>query len=262
MKQIIFSMLIIMLAFLSCEKDNDETQNIESTVFSAAGSNSDLSPAIAQFRSALGEPLNTTPGATGGRREINWDAVPATFTNNNNFPPDFFNNTDAAGPNGRKRGFIFANNGATFRVDSTNFSQLEATYSDEFVPFSATRTIIAANSNICQASFQVPGAATNAFVKGFGVIFCDVDDANSTTLEFYNGNKKLGSFKAPAAAGSGKFSFLGVHFPYEKITRVTITAGNGVLGAGIKDLTDGGAKDIVVIDDFFYDEPKALTGGY
>jgi hypothetical protein len=48
-----------------------------------------------------------------------------------------------------------------------------------------------------------------------------------------------------------------VFFPDEKVTRVRITAGNGALATGVKDVTDGGSKDLVVYDDFFYNEPLA-----
>ncbi|MEP6947800.1 MAG: hypothetical protein ABI863_00935 [Ginsengibacter sp.] len=40
---------------------------------------------------------------------------------------------------------------------------------------------------------------------------------------------------------------------------VKITAGNGLLATGVKDITDGGTKDLVVMDDFIYDEPKQLN---
>ena len=69
----------------------------------------DISGQLAEFRAILGEPVNGTPNQTTGRREVNWDGVPANLTNNNNFPFDFFNVTDPAGPNGRKRGLVMNN---------------------------------------------------------------------------------------------------------------------------------------------------------
>jgi hypothetical protein len=248
------------LLVMSCKKDGGYGKDtspkpqIESTVVTASG---DLTTALTQFRSLLGDQLNTTPGPhTVGRREINWDGVPAAFTNNNNFPFDFFNNTDPAGPAGRKRGLVYANTGTSFRVDSTDFSDIDASYSTEFDAFSPKRTFAYIGNNVTEVSFKIPGTNNDATVKGFGVIFSDVDDANSTTIEFFNGTKSLGVFKAPVRTTSS-FSFLGVLFPKEKVTRARITAGNAVLSAGVKDVSNGGTKDLVVMDDFFYSEPQA-----
>jgi len=181
--------------------------------------------------------------------------VPANFTNNNDFPLDFFNLTDPAGANGRKRGLVYLNAVSPLRLDSSNFADLEASYADEFIPFSNKKAIISANSNISEVAFKVAGTNTDASVKGFGIVFLDVDDANSTYLEFFNGTKSLGVFKAPAKTAGGGFSFLGVFFQEEKVTRIKIASGNGVLAAGQKDISDGGAKDLVAYDDFFYSEP-------
>jgi hypothetical protein len=249
----------ISVAIAGCEKDDkydkyppeDPKPEPKSVVVKGSG---DISGQLAEFRAILGEPLNGTPNQTTGRREVNWDGVPANLTNNNNFPFDFFNVTDPAGPNGRKRGLVM-NNATTFRVDTTGFSEIDASYAAEFKAFSPKRAFADALNNVSTAFFKVPGTNTDAFIRGFGVIFSDVDNANSTTMEFYSGNKSLGVFKVPVRSDANGFSFLGVHFPEEKVTRVKITSGNSALGAGIKDVSAGGVKDLVVMDDFFYNEP-------
>jgi hypothetical protein len=146
----------------------------------------------------------------------------------------------------------------SLRLDSTSFADLEPTYADNFKPFSVKKIIATINTNITEIEFKVAGTLTPASVQGFGVVFSDVDLANYTTIQFYDGNKSLGVFKVPVRSDANGHSFLGVHFPNDKITRVKITAGNGILGIDGKDYTNGGGKDLVVFDDFFYSEPKAL----
>lgn len=261
----LFKLVMTAIGFVAvlatgCTKDKNDDYapvGIQPILAKASGDSTAIIATINQFRSVLGDSLNTTPGKTSGRREVNWDGVPANFTNNNTFPLEFFNNTDPAGPNGRKRGLVYLNAGAPLRLDSSNFAELDASYADEFTPFSKKKTIVAAGSTISEIAFKVPGTTTDASVKGFGIIFSDVDDANSTYLEFFDGAKSLGVYKAPARTAAGGFSFLGVYFTGQKITKVRITAGNAALAAGVKDLSDGGSKDLVVYDDFFYDEPKA-----
>lgn len=258
MKQFKFFSLLVTgsLAIFSCQKDDDkyiEPQPTapQATVVKASG---DLTAALTQFRSILGDSLNNAPGKTSGRREVNWDGVTPSLNNNDAFPFDFFNTVDAAAPNGRKRGLIYINDGTTFRVDSSDFASIDASYAAQFNAFSGKRMFSGANSNVTEVAFQLAGQTTPAKINGFGVVFSDVDDANSTSLEFFNGTKSLGIFKAPVA-GANSFSFLGVHFPNDKVTRVKITAGNAKLAAGVKDVSDGGTKDLVVMDDFFYNEP-------
>jgi hypothetical protein len=255
----ILALSSVMIA--SCDKNDDNTYTappaVQSTVLAIGGDSATVAGKLAEFRVVLGDPLNTTPNQTTGRREVNWDGVPPGFTNNSTFPLDFFNSTDPVAANGRKRGLQYVNNGTLIRIDSTDFSEIDASYASQFEPFTRKRMLVAAGTNVSEISFKVPGTATDASVKGFGVIFSDVDDANSTNIEFFNGSKSLGVFKAPASSGSSKFSFLGVFFPVEKITRLKITSGNAALAAGVKDITSGGNKDLVAMDDFLYSEPVA-----
>jgi hypothetical protein len=241
----------------ACKKNDGALSNPQpvATVVSASG---DLTAALTGFRHLIGDSLNAVPGKTSGRREINWDGVPANLTNNDNFPFDFFNSTDANAANGRKRGLVYQNTGTAFRVDSTDFASIDPSYATEFVAFSPKKLFTYLGNNITDLLFKVPGTNTDATVKGFGLIFSDVDDANSTSVEFFNGLQTLGVFKAPVHQAGSSFSFVGVYFPNDKVTRVRITAGNGVLAAGVKDVSQGGSKDLVVMDDFLYSEPLPI----
>lgn len=248
--------------WISCDKNDDDGHyqppHIKSTVVKGAG---DIIAAIEEFKNVIGSTENTVavPPQPGGHRKITWDGVAPGFTNNNLFPLDFFNNTDAAGPNARKKGLVYANTGAQFRIDSTSYIQVDSSYADNFKAFSPKRLVTAINTNISELVFKVPGTNTDASIQGFGMVFSDVDNNDYTTLEFFNGNKSLGVFKAPARTDANGFSFLGVFFPEERITRIRIVAGNGVLGSGVKDVSNGGVKDLVVFDDFFYSEPVAIN---
>ena len=256
-------MLAVSFLFTACDKDNDNDYNtpvtptVNAQQFKATGDSTGISAKLDEFRNTLGATLNNAPGVTGGRREVNWDGVPANLTNVNGFPADFFGSADPALANGRKRGLLMTNTGTSFRVDSTDFSQIDASYADQFSRFSPKKVFVYLGNTVTECTFKVPGTNTDAFIKGFGVIFSDVDDANSTSLEFFNGSKSLGVYKAQASA-SGQFSLLGVYFPDEKVTKVRIVSGNGLLAAGTKDVTNGGSNDLVVMDDFLYDEPKTI----
>jgi hypothetical protein len=248
------------LVVAGCDKEYDDDKTPPPpppTVISGSG---DLTDEIAQFRTLIGDPLNGTPNQTIGRREINWDGGSPDITNKNNFPLDFFNPTDAASPDGRKRGLVYVGNNAALRLDSTSYAEIEATYANNFKPFSGKKLVTSINSNVTEIELKVAGTNTPASVKGFGAVFSDVDQDNYTTIQFYDGNKSLGVFKVPVRSDANGHSFLGVHFPNDKITRIKITLGTGTLAAGTLDITNDATngKDLVVLDDFFYSEPLAL----
>ena len=263
--------ITLLTTFISCSKDpsyvkdpsrkeipsqSDENEKAEAIVFKAAG---DIEPSLTAFRDLLGQ-LNTAPNATGGRREINWDAGPAALTNNELFPGNFFGATDAALPNGRKRGLINTTPGRGFSISDSGFLFINPTYPKQFKAFSPLKTFIAVGSNITDNFFKVPGTNIDASVQGFGVVFSDVNNASSTSMEFYSGERLLGTFKVPNIGNNnpGGFSCLGVYFPNEKVTRVRIFSGSAPLSADQKDISDGGGEDLVVMDDFIYSEPAKL----
>jgi len=185
--------------------------------------------------------------------------VPDTLSSPNNLPVNFFNVNSP-------RGVVFGTPGSGFQVsaDSSNptstpvqFGNIDPNYPNFFEPFTQERLFTAIGSNIVDVSFFIPGSLVAALTSGFGVVFSDVDLANTTSLQFFDAaNNPLGGpFFAPGVGGSQTFSFLGVSFSGAIVSRVRITNGNQVLMAG------NTGQDLVVMDDFIYGEPVARTAG-
>lgn len=247
------------------------TPSYGQTVFSAAG---DLATVTAQrdaFRTAVGGGTTAVGGtagslfvdATGARREINWDAVPDALSSPNAFPADFFNQVS---PGGRARGTLFSTPGTGFEVSAnsgiapTQFDNINPTYSADFQDFSAQRLFTAVGSNVVDVNFFKSGQPTRTgLVNSFGVVFSDVDLANTTSIEYFDlAGNSLGTFFAPALVGDESFSFLGVTFDSAIVNRVRITNGNAALGAGVND-ENGNPTDLVVMDDFLFSEAVAAV---
>ena len=224
-------------------------------VFTAAG---DIAPAVADYRLALGNLNANTPGSQlGGRREINWDAVPAGSTNTDNFPADFFNQPVA----GRARGVLFLTPGSGLRVSDNNFADLNPDFGGQFVFFSPIRTFAAVGSTEMTVPFFVPGSSEAATSTGFGVVFSDVDREGSASIRLFDAQgKSLGRYAAPPSPGG--LSFVGVAFPTAVVARVVIESGKAAVAAGATDVDDrdrGEAHDLVIMDDFIYGEPQAIS---
>jgi hypothetical protein len=113
-------------------------------------------------------------------------------------------------------------------------------------------------SNITDLDFFVPGGGNiPATTTGFGAVFTDVDLPTSTSLEFFDAQgMSLGLFFAPPS--NNGLSFVGVVFNAgERVSRVRITSGNVAAGATANDDV---TSDVVVMDDFIYGEPAAISG--
>ena len=223
-------------------------------VLSAAGSNAaSIQATVDAFRASLGALNPNVVGSFGsGRREINWDGVPDAFAAPNNLPGNFFNSNSP-------RGVVLTTPGTGFQVSANageapiEFGNIDPSYPAFFASFSPQRLFTALGSNITDVLFFIPGSATAALTNGFGVVFTDIDLANSTGIEFFNGaDQSLGQFFAPNVAGDETLSFLGVRFSEGSIvSRARITSGNQVLAPG------NTSNDLVVMDDFIFGEPVA-----
>jgi hypothetical protein len=241
-------------------------------VLSSSGADaSAIQSTVNSFRSALGGANNGVNAHAGsdGRREINWDAVPAGFSAPNNLPADFFNKNSQRGlqlvsvPGGS--GFMVSDStagGAGSNGSGERFDNLLAGYSSQFTTFSAQKLFTSLGSPVYDVIFFVPLArpgvagSTRAVVSGFGSVFADVDVAGTTSMQFFDINDvSLGAFAA-SPAGNG-LSFLGAYDTSgpAQIARVRITLGNTAIGIA----DNNGSHDIVVADDFIYGEPIAAA---
>lgn len=227
-----------------------------------------LQAIVDQFRTDLGGANNGVGGSfISGRREINWDGVPDSFSEPNNFPLNFFNTNSP-------RGVIFnAIEDATgaalnqFAVSANTasgvpvrFGNINTNYSTIFQTFSAQRLFMARNTHMMEITFVIPGTKIPATVSGFGLVFCDVDSAtggNRSLIRVYGADgTQLSAASAPVLDNG--LSFVGISFNAgERIARVVIESGNAPLSATNNDGVDG--VDIVAMDDFIYGEPRATT---
>lgn len=221
--------------------------------FETLGDSVSIAAKLDEFRTALGGGLNApnTPPADGGRREINWDGVPAALTDVDTFPANFFNNNS-------KRGAVYSTPGTGLRVDSTNFAAVNAGLAAQFAFFSAKKLFMPVGSNQVDVDFRLVGTTTLGMVKGFGAVFADVDRAGSTKIEFFDADDvSIGVVVAPNHGGAQLLSFVGAVFEAPIVARVRITSGEAPLTGTSVDVTAGGAADLVVMDDFVYGEPRA-----
>jgi hypothetical protein len=228
-------------------KDKHDVQ-----IVSATG---DINAAVKQYRDLLGDLNPNVKGEQPGeRREINWDAVPAGFTNNDALPGDFFNATSP-------RGVLFTTDGSGFHISNQGYIEVNPSYAGEFNFFSPFKLFVAVGSTITDIQFVVAGSNTPAVVKGFGSVFEDVGRAHSTTIEYFDVNgKRLLKVAAPRRSDAQGLSFVGAKFDARIVARVRITAGDTPIGANTVDNVKGAGhkRDLVVMDDFIYGEPRAI----
>jgi hypothetical protein len=227
-------------------KDKGDAQ-----IVSATG---DIAPAVNEFRDLLGSLSPNVAGEqAGGRREINWDGVPAGFTNNDLLPANFFNLNSP-------RGVVYSTDGTGFRVSTNDgFTAVNPRYNGEFNPFSGQKMFVSRGSTVTDVHFFVAGTTTPALVTGFGSVFEDVGRAHSTTIEFYDvdGNRLL-EVVAPRASDAKGLSFVGAAFDAPVVEWVRVTSGDTPIGADDNVKGAGQKNDVVAMDDFIYGEPHPI----
>jgi hypothetical protein len=230
-------------------------------VFQAAGPNAaSIQSTVDQYRAALGGVNNGNAAGplSSGRREINWDGGGSTATSLGPTPFEAFLVTRGAQVVTPGTGFVQAPASGL----ATTFNN--PTYATIFKAFSPVRLFSPIDSNESVVNFFVPGggdlpATTNAF----GSVFTDVDQQNAgdddhgsrkarTVLEYLDvDGRRLYTGVVPASPGDGSQSFFGIILKDARIAHVRITTGNAVPG-----VNDSRKRDVVMMDDFIYGEPK------
>ena len=237
-----------------------------------SGSGADAATALDDFRNAIGGARNAGAPAESGRREIGWDGVrlDGTDANPNTQVVDPGNTVIISVDRFRNQGALFAN---PYAVSGDGFASVNPDTANRFPAFSPSNTFVMQDDTPYQfddrfigQSFTIPGTATAAGTRGFGAIFIDVENAGSSSIEYFghdtSGNEvSLGTYNVPTGA-SGQPQFLGVLFDQPVVTDVNLTVGTNTLfnfdgnsfqSFGGENLTHG--TDLVVTDDFVFAEP-------
>lgn len=219
----------------------------------------DLENILAIFQADLGgvDHGDSPDPHTTGYRSIAWDDVPDSSAAPALLPADLYNSVFP-------RGAVLSTPGTGFQVSGTvesgvavNFGNLDSSYIATFQPFSAQRLFTPLGDPVTEVAFFMPGdPGQPAYVHGFGAVFCDVDQVGETSIELLDPDgQSLFTGYAPVSPDGG-LSFLGVSFNAgEQVGRVRLTSGNRAPGPGV---LDGSAVDVVVMDNVYFGEPKAV----
>ncbi len=234
--------------------------------------------ALLAFEAAISGPKNTAAAPqNGGFRTITWDGVKTDGTD------------AAAGPNStvvitphtvgipldrfQGSGVYF---GAVYAVSNDGFVDVNPSVgapNPTLLPaFSKPNTFAMFNDNGIDFKFVVPSATNSTIVsaasRGFGAVFLNVEQANTTSIQYFNGNQLLDTEFAPVG-GKGQPSFVGALFNSPVVTRVVLTLGTDVIfkfdgttvTSGPADSGSSTGTNLVATDDWAFAEPVPTANG-
>jgi hypothetical protein len=240
--------------------------------------------ALHTFEAAIGGVKNTAPAPqSGGFRVITWDGVKVDGTDSVAGP----NSTTVITPNHtvgipldrfQGSGVFF---GAVYAVTDDGFVDVNPSVGAPnpvlFPAFSPTKTFAMFNDNGIDFKFVAASPTNTTLVSaaspGFGAIFLNVTQANTTTITYFHGSTVLDTQNVPVG-GQGTAVFAGELFPSAIVTNVLLTLGNGVIfkfdgtnvssgatdGMGIG--TNGEPTNLVAVDDWVFAEPLPIANGF
>jgi hypothetical protein len=256
-----------------------------SQTFAGGGSGQPTAAAsLASFEAAIGGVKNTAAAPqTGGFRTITWDGVKTDGTDAAAGP----NSTVVVPPLGggsphtvgipldrfEGSGVYF---GAVYGVSNDGFVDVNPSVGAPnpvlFPAFSTPNTFAMFNDNGIDFKFVAPAATNTDIVsassRGFGAIFINVEQLNTTSITYFNGNNVLFTQNAPVG-GKGQPVFIGALFNNPVVTRVLLTLGTDVIfkfdgtaaTAGGTDSGTSSGTNLVVTDDWAFAEPVPTPNG-
>ncbi len=225
----------------------------------------DLAGAIGLFRADLG-PLNPylPRSFLTGRREIDWDDLPATLATPNLLSGTHYN---AVSP----RGVVLSTPGTGLLVSAAigdgtgvavNFGDVNPAYLTGLMPYSGERMMAAQGSVRTTIDFVIPGTTLPALSRGFGAVFADVDEFGPTRVQYFDASGfMLLDLPVPATRGEATYSFVGASFASPVVASVRILAGTVPLNATSSSVFGLPTVDVVAIDDLIFGEPVPTPSG-
>jgi hypothetical protein len=237
--------------------------------FNAVGT-ANVTAKLAAFQSAIGgiDNGNVSTEQSNGSRRINWDGVALDGTDFNGQTKTIVPNKVVGIPVNRfqTRGALF---GEVYAVSGDGFASVNPGVAGQLNPFTPHNIFGHFNDIDIDTSFIKPSAATSSpaqqATRGFAAVFLDVERANDSYIQYFNGDDSLGKFFVQPGS-SGQQEFLGVLFNSPIVTKVEVHPGssplffynNGHVSSGQADITKGGTEDMAAVDDFAYAEPAAV----
>lgn len=210
--------------------------------FLAAGNNpGDIQSTVNGFRTSLGNLNGNQPANfTGGRREINWDAVPEAVSSPNAFPGNFFNGSTP----GRARGIEFDPTGSTTGFEVSSLANPAFGAPGQFQVFSPAKLFRTVGGDEFDIVFFSPAdQITHALTTGFGMVYTDADLGKLPVFEFFDTHGQLLHSLTGQATNSAGLGFMGTVFDSATVARIHVTIGD---------------NNGLVMDDFIFGEPTRI----
>lgn len=214
-------------------------------------------------------------GAIGGGSRITWDGVRLDGSDVNPATQVLIPGSTVAIPENRftAAGALFAD---PYAVAGDGFTAANPATAGQFPAFTPGNTFVMFDTDgndfddrFIEQSFVLPGTTTAAGTRGFGAIFVGVEQAGSSSIEYFGRNAlgeriSLGHFAVEAGSGPSDTQFLGVLFDAAIVADVVLTVGTHALfGFDGTTLRSFGAQtpgtDLAVTDDFVFARPEALV---